>query len=60
MKMDLDHLKKMAGECRTQANTANDAAVRDEFLSLADYYDLLARELSASNDKSIPGRQAIR
>ena len=55
MKMDLEHLKRMAGECRERAKAVSDRLIRDEFLSLADYYELMARELAASNSRSISG-----
>jgi hypothetical protein len=41
------HLRARAGECRACAKNETDSALRDDLLSLADYYDRIASELSA-------------
>ena len=51
MKMDVEHLRAMSAECRARANSVADQVVRDEFLSLAEYYEIMAKEM---------GTQALR
>lgn len=54
--MDAAHLRAKAGECRARAKIENDSPLRDELLSLADYYDMMANELSAATETTAAER----
>jgi hypothetical protein len=47
------HLRARASECRACAQIETDSALRDDLLSLADYYDMMANELAASESKRL-------
>ena len=49
--MHVGHLRARAGECRACAKIETDSALRDDLLSLAEYYDMMANELAASATK---------
>ena len=49
--MHVGHLRARAGECRACAKIETDPALRDDLLSLADDYDMMANELAASATK---------
>jgi hypothetical protein len=51
--VDVAHLRAKAGECRARAKIEKDSTLRDELLSLADYYDMMANELSAPEMKRV-------
>jgi len=44
----MEHLRAQAAAWRTRAQTEMDAVRRDELLSLANFYEALAGELSAA------------
>lgn len=48
----VEHLRAQAVEWRARAKTEADAARREELLSLANFYDMLADELSAAEMKA--------
>jgi hypothetical protein len=47
------HLRARAGECRACAKIETDSALRDDLLSLADDYDMMANALAASATKRL-------
>jgi hypothetical protein len=54
MTLDAAYLRERASECRARAQAMTASVVREELLSLADYYDAMARELDARQQSPVP------
>ena len=50
---DVAHLRSQASRLRAQAKTESDPSKRDQLLSLADYYDVMAYRM-AENEALAP------
>lgn len=50
---DVAHLRAQAGRLRDQAKTERDPNTRDQLLSLADYYDVMAYRMSEKEARQV-------
>ena len=56
--LDAEHLRAKADECRTRAKIETDSILREALMSLADYYEKMATELSSGGAIPITDRRS--